>query len=712
MSARLDVWPPLPPLPYLRRPVEARPFPLDQEDGVTLFARARQGLLVGLRALGLVPGDEVLTPAYHHGSEIEALLQAGLVPRFYEASESLEPDESELEALSGPRTRALYLIHYLGFPQDSARWRRFCDARSLLFLEDAAQAWLAADEGAPTGSLGDLAVFCLYKTFGLPDGAALVLRRGAVSAPPAPTRGLDRLARRHAAWALGRSDALGSVAAALERRRQDDEGGEDFAVDAVVGPSPMTSFLTPRLSADARARRRAHYRLLLDELGDDVPAPFGDLPAGASPFAFPLATERKHELIDRLGRAGVRALDFWSIPHPVLPVAEFPAAAKRRATTVGLPVHQELRRGDIERLVRAVRGRPRARACRVEWVEDPESVRDEWEVLAARSGNIFATWEWASLWWRHYGAGRRLRLAACRDRTGRPFALLPLYEWRERPLTVLRFLGHGTGDELGPVSAPSDRPAAARALRDALRDLEYDILLAEHLVAEDDWGALVGGGHVLRREGYPLIRCAGGWDGYLATRSSHFRKKMSWQERKLAREHGLRYRLTEAEDTLEADLDVVFSLHRTRWAEETDFSKAERFHREFAACALQRGWLRLWLLELDDAPAAAWYGFRFAGTESHFQSGRDPDRASASVGSTLLAHTIREALGAGLREYRFLRGAEPYKYRFATHDPGLETLAFAGGGASRAAVAGGSLLARWQAARSLVRMGLALKPSA
>jgi CelD/BcsL family acetyltransferase involved in cellulose biosynthesis len=44
------------------------------------------------------------------------------------------------------------------------------------------------------------------------------------------------------------------------------------------------------------------------------------------------------------------------------------------------------------------------------------------------------------------------------------------------------------------------------------------------------------------------------------------------------------------------------------------------------------------------------------------------------VGLVLLAHSIRAALEDGLDEYRFLRGAEPYKYRFADEDPGLETI--------------------------------------
>jgi CelD/BcsL family acetyltransferase involved in cellulose biosynthesis len=556
------------------------------------------------------------------------------------------------------------------------------------------------------GSSGDLAIFCLYKTFGLPDGAALIVRRGAPQRPVESSLGVDRLARRHAAWAVARSNLFGRVTAALADPARPQEVGEDFAIGAVRAPSRLASFLIPKLRSDVAARRRAHYELLLNDLRDDVPPPFAELPAGAVPFAFPIATPRKQEVVDRFERGGVKALDLWSIPHPALPATRFPAARERRATTVGLPVHQELRPSDLDRLVRLARSRPRTFRYDVEWIEDLEPLRGDWDRLAIESGNVFATWEWASIWWRRYGDGKRLRVGACRDGTGRIFALLPLYEWRRRPARVFRFLGHGTGDQLGPICSPRNRAVTARALRHALHDLRCDILLAEHLVAREGWAALIGGGKVLRQEGYPLIRCTGGWDAYLSTRSANFRMNIRRWERKLGREHDLRYRFGGSAAALEADLDTLFSLHRKRWAEQTEFAAAEEFHRELAAHFGSRGWLRLWFLELDGEPVAAWYGFRFAGTESYFQSGRDPARAEGSVGSALLAHTIREALSDGIAEYRFLRGGEPYKYRFASEDPGLETLGFAAGPGSTAALLAGRAAARLQLARTVARAAL------
>jgi CelD/BcsL family acetyltransferase involved in cellulose biosynthesis len=483
---------------------------------------------------------------------------------------------------------------------------------------------------------------------------------------------------------------------------------DEFELGELDGPRPSSRFLAERISGyRVAAARRSNYRVLLEELEHLVPPPFQEVPEGASPFAFPVATGAKRELIDRLHDGRIRPLDFWSFPHPALPERRFPHAAERRATTVCLPVHQELRPDDVERIVRIVRGRerPRHNGERVEWYHDLDAVRDEWRTLAEQTRSIFATWEWAALWWDCFGGDRRPLLGLCRRDSGEPFALLPLYAARERPLKVLRFIGHSTADELGPVCAPADRAGAGRALRTALGQCGADILLADRLPGVEHWRSLLGGGQLLKREAAPVIEWNEGWASYLRSRSRNFREQVRRRARRLGEAHKVEFRLSSGGDR-NPDVDILFLLHTARWDAETTFTRHERFHREFAAAAAREGWLRLWVLEVDGVPAAAWYGFRFSGVESYFQLGRDPRFAKASVGFVLLAHTVEQALDDRITEYRFLWGAEPYKYRFATGDRGLETVAVARGIASQAAVASGRLVRPLAWTRAVVRAGL------
>jgi CelD/BcsL family acetyltransferase involved in cellulose biosynthesis len=710
-SRWLSVWPPLRPDVYLRRPAEHPAFPLD-DTRCRVYAWARQGIWQGVRALGLGRGDEVLAPAYHHGSEIEALLQAGLQCRFYDCGAMLEPREQELEALMGPRVRALLLIHYLGFPQDAAHWRRWCDDRGLLLIEDAAQAWLASCDGRPAGSFGDLAVFCLYKSFGILEGAAVVCREQLPDLGTDPRLGAADLLRRNGAWLALRSPTFAALAAPMRRDPKPYSLELDHALgDPYKPPWASVPTLTRRLSfVGSAAQRRANYRLMLDALGDRVAPPFHEVPEGASPFVFPLSAENKAETIDHLNRSGIRVLDFWSRPHVSLKVDAFPHAASRRQRVVGLPVHQELRPRDIDSIVSTVRdGRENRPAIRFERIGDLDAARGDWDVLAERSRCVFATWEWASTWWRHFGRNRQLLLSACRGSDGRRVAILPLYLSSVGPFRALRFVGHGPADQLGPVCAPADRSKAARALLWTLRqrNCRWDVFLAEALPVQDGWPAVLGG-TIRRRESSPVLDIAGlDWEAFLASRSANFREQVRRRERKLARRHELRYRLTEDPARLDADLDILFRLHDERWARERSSAltaPGRRFHREFAHLALERGWLRLWIMEADREPVAAWYGFRFGGAESYYQSGRQRAWDKSSVGFVLLAHSIREAMKNGMGEYRLLRGAEAYKARFASRDDGLETIVVPRGLLGHAALgAGTAALALPESMRSTAR---------
>jgi CelD/BcsL family acetyltransferase involved in cellulose biosynthesis len=313
---------------------------------------------------------------------------------------------------------------------------------------------------------------------------------------------------------------------------------------------------------------------------------------------------------------------------------------------------------------------------------------DEWRNLAERAGNVFASPEWLLTWWSHYGKGRSPLIGVARS-AGELVAMMPMYEWWTHGVPVLRFIGHGPGDQLGPIcSSPADDGAATAVaeLLDAL-PLPRFLLLAEQVVGDQHFGE-VSGARRLYRDSNPVLRIRGdSWEEFMLERSSNFRRQVRRFSRKVAELGTVSCRLASDPAHLEQDLDTLFELHGKRWAGPTPFMEAEPFHREFALCAFRRGWLRFWVLEIDKRPVAAQLGFRFAGSEFLYQSGRDPAFRHVSLGSVLLLNAIREALADGIREFRMLRGAEPYKLRLATADPGLETYGLPRGPAARLLIA-------------------------
>jgi CelD/BcsL family acetyltransferase involved in cellulose biosynthesis len=332
-----------------------------------------------------------------------------------------------------------------------------------------------------------------------------------------------------------------------------------------------------------------------------------------------------------------------------------------------------------------------------------EAIDAEWAALARECRNVFSTPEWASTWWRSRGEELAPLVFACRAEDGALVAVLPLYLSNNRPVRVARFIGHGPADQLGPVCAPSSRVVAARALESVAESAGVDLLLAELLPGGEEWDVALGRSPV-HVESSPTISLAGGWDAYLASRSANFRQQVRRREQRLSRNYALEFRLAQDPARLQDDLDALFALHVARWGkEQSEFLRWEAFHRDFAALALDRGWLRLWFLHLDNNRVAAWYGFRFGGVESYYQAGRDPKRSDDSVGFVLLAHTIREAAHDGMNEYRLLRGAEPFKHRFADADSGLATFTLARGIRGRIAALAASAALRSDRVRFLLR---------
>jgi CelD/BcsL family acetyltransferase involved in cellulose biosynthesis len=342
---------------------------------------------------------------------------------------------------------------------------------------------------------------------------------------------------------------------------------------------------------------------------------------------------------------------------------------------------------------------------KLEYAPSFDAVRGEWDRLAQDGPGIFASWEWATAWWSHFGRGSQPLLARCRE-GGRTLALLPMYAWPQRGLRVVRFLGHGPADELGPLCASADRTATAAALKLMLADVRGDVFLGEQLRAEEHWPQRLGAS-VRGSQPSPKLRLrARSWDEFLANRSKNFRGQVGRRERALER-LGLRYRLCDDGDRLEHDLDILFALHRAQWrGRDSNFTRLEAFHRDFATAAFARGWLRLWFLEVNGGDVAAWYGLRFEGIDFYYQAGRDPQWDRFAVGFVLLGHSLREAISDGMREYRFGRGGEEYKSRFTDDDSRVETVVLPRRLKGRVAVAAVAAARRRTPARRLIRAAL------
>lgn len=284
--------------------------------------------------LGLKPGDEVLAPGYNCGSEIDPLRDAGLAVRLYPVDRSTVIDPDVVEARIGPRTRAVYVIHYFGFLQPQlAALRALCDRHSLALIEDCALSLLSGERPAE-GRTGDVAVFCFYKFFPVILGGALVENRplaGAV-APlrPAPARVIGRVFAREGLKSLA-GPGIQHRVRAIRQRLKGAPTTPGSAARAALPDMPGHYYFDPDLrdrglsaltrralaNADIGAairRRRENYLALLrlvDGLSGVTPL-HPDLPAATCPLNLPLLIHARDAVARSLIVEGIAATPWWS----------------------------------------------------------------------------------------------------------------------------------------------------------------------------------------------------------------------------------------------------------------------------------------------------------------------------------------------------------------------------------------------------------------
>ncbi len=274
-------------------------------------------LTIGLRALGLRPGDEVVVPSFTFYATVEAVLNAGARPVFCDVdfdTRNLTPDT--VRGALTARSRAIVAVDLFGCPAPIPSIQEL----GLPVLEDAAQAAGAGLDGRKAGALGDAATFSFYPSKnlgGFGDGGAIATDEDEVAE-------LARALRFHGSrdkqsfQYVGYNSRLDELQAALLR------------------------ILLPELDRWSAGRREVAGAYQAGGLGRHVRLP--GVPSGAEPawHLYVVTHPSPDELIARLGARGVQARGYYRTP-----VHRQPAIASVAGGAPDLPVTDELARCNL-----------------------------------------------------------------------------------------------------------------------------------------------------------------------------------------------------------------------------------------------------------------------------------------------------------------------------------------------------------------------------
>ena len=302
-------------------------------------------LSLALRALGVGPGDEVVTTSISAAYTGLAVLQAGARPVFVDVDPrtlNLDP-EAAARAVS-PRTRAIVPVHLYGHPADMGPILALARERGLAVLEDACQAHGALYDGRPVGTLageqgiGALSFYPTKNLGALGDGGAILVNDRHFAARLRQLRNGGQ-GDRYRHERPGVNSRLDEIQAALLR----------------VGLRHLAAW------TDRRRALAALYTRALEGAGV---LPLGELPYARAVFhLFVVRHPRRDALMAALAERGVGTLIHYPIPLHLQPAfaplggrpSDLPVAEKACAEILSLPLYPELTDEQALSVVAAVR---------------------------------------------------------------------------------------------------------------------------------------------------------------------------------------------------------------------------------------------------------------------------------------------------------------------------------------------------------------------
>ena len=325
---------------------------LENEIAALVGARAAVGcasgsdaLLLSLKALGIGPGDEVITTPFTFVATVGSMARAGARPVLIDIRpDTFNLDSNLIEAAISSRTRAILPVHLFGLAADLDPILQLAEAHRLAVVEDAAQAIGACYRGRHVGSLGAAGCFSFYPSKNL-GGAG---DGGMVTTNDAQVADQLRRLRDH-----GRSQKYSHEVLGMNSR-----------LDAVQAAILRVKLLHLANWTRRRQEKAERYRALFDEFALDGNVKLPAAPPGCFHVynQFTVRSSERDRLREFLRARGIPTEIYYPRPLHLQPAfgylgyraGEFPAAEAASREVLSLPIYPELKEEHQGAVVRAI----------------------------------------------------------------------------------------------------------------------------------------------------------------------------------------------------------------------------------------------------------------------------------------------------------------------------------------------------------------------
>jgi dTDP-4-amino-4,6-dideoxygalactose transaminase len=304
-------------------------------------ANGTDAIAIALKALGIGPGDEVITTAHTAVATVAAIELAGATPVFADIERDyFTLDPTRVEKMISPKTKAIIAVHIYGQPAALDEFQAIAKRHGLRLIEDCAQCHGARYDGKRLGSIGDIACFSSYPTKNLGaigDGGAIVTSDAELAQRCKLIREYG-WAERYVSHIVGQNSRLDELQAAVLRVKL-------AALD---------------VDNQKRADIAARYDRALASTGLVLPK---RRPNTSHVFhLYVLRSAKRDALIESLKQAEIGALIHYPVPvhrqkaylGRVRGGESLPETERAALEVLSLPMYPELTNDEVERVVSAV----------------------------------------------------------------------------------------------------------------------------------------------------------------------------------------------------------------------------------------------------------------------------------------------------------------------------------------------------------------------
>lgn len=320
--------------------------------------------------------------------------------------------------------------------------------------------------------------------------------------------------------------------------------------------------------------------------------------------------------------------------------------------------------------------------------EDLSDDSNRWNALLAASAakNVFLTFEWLKSWWEIFKEADMELLILIAEENGVWAGIAPLYMETGRFMGVIairqvRFLGdkYIGSDFLDFISLRGREKEIARLFIDYLsahppvRRLFLDDVNEVSIIPREIAVSTPFSNYIVRKYRCPTMSLPATIEEFMQLPDQTF-KKITYRRnlKKLYKNHQVRIVHIVDPDEIDAYLTQLFDLHTQRWemaGRAGLFEKNDNraFYVQASRAMARQGWLYITALEIDTRIEAIEYGLLYNGIYYSLQSGCSGHGFKLKAGN-VLSYRIFEALVGNVSTFHFLRGHEPYKYKWGAQD--------------------------------------------